>query len=261
MKVVNALLEHIQKTEYDLLLITGDITNVSAKIEFERARKILKPVLDERAFLIPGNHDRYLLKTAHDFEKAFGEFQGDPVPSLALQNFQQKTLNRTPYLRFLERKGYLVLGLDSSYPLSISEAWGELDLDLLKTGMEFAKSQKKPYLLCIHHPIWNPAAHPESWNHRLRNREEAIEVLKSYPPVAVFHGHLHSNWFRKPDGNIPFACVNSASSTRLPYASGHRVSGFHEMEMENGVMTTISHFSFDPDSGSFVGNEVPYFSE
>lgn len=57
--LVSALVEAISKLEYDALVISGDLTNVSHPSEFENAREILSPLLTSKTFIIPGNHDRY----------------------------------------------------------------------------------------------------------------------------------------------------------------------------------------------------------
>ncbi len=57
--LIQTLVKHIKSLEYDALVISGDLTNVSHPDEFEYAKEILDPILDERTFMIPGNHDRY----------------------------------------------------------------------------------------------------------------------------------------------------------------------------------------------------------
>ena len=74
------LVKKIQKMEWDHLVISGDITQLSLEREFSLARKVLDPLLikKDRVTVIPGNHDRYVneLSGKDLFTKYFGEFFG-----------------------------------------------------------------------------------------------------------------------------------------------------------------------------------------
>jgi len=237
------LVETLRQMDYDCLIVSGDITNVSAEKEFAEARKILEPILDERAFLIPGNHDRYTVESFEKryFEIYFAEFIGKTIPSVGLGNF---------YLRWKEYGGISLIGWDSNLPLPAMQAQGYLDPEVVRMTIQFLNASNiEKYMVVCHHPIWNPEERQESDYHRLLNREEVLQILQSRPPIAYFHGHLHTNWVREPDGAVPFYILNSASSTRVSDASHD--SGFHSFACKDSTWT-YSRYSYDETCNAFL---------
>jgi 3',5'-cyclic AMP phosphodiesterase CpdA len=244
---VYALIQRIKTLPYDLLILSGDITNVAHEKEFEEARKILNPILDERAFLIPGNHDRYTkgaLAPNDLFLKYFGEFLGSEI-------------GQSPhYLRTKELEKCFLIGWDSNEPTGIGDASGFVPLEVIDQSLEFIKAQKKPYLLVCHHPIWNPPNKQENSYHKLRNRDFIISKLKSHPPLAYFHGHLHTNWVLKKNSEIPFFVFNSASSTRVADKIHH--SGFHYILIKESEWE-IKRYHYQEEAKNYLETQVVYY--
>lgn len=212
--LIQTLVKHIKSLEYDALVISGDLTNVSHPDEFEYAKEILDPILDERTFMIPGNHDRYQKKSISPvplFEKYFANWMGTSA-SKGVYLYKKQIGDKT------------FVGWDSNTALPIAKANGYINPSVFD---ETFTHIPKDYILVCHHPIWNPRDQVESKGHKLTNRAEVVERLKSHPPIVYLHGHTHSNWIKLPGDRIPFSIVNSASSTRLS-DRGHDC-GFHEI--------------------------------
>ncbi|WCL51312.1 metallophosphoesterase family protein [Leptospira sp. GIMC2001] len=244
-----SLLESISKLKYDVLIISGDITNISEEKEFTQAKEFLKPILDDRTFIIPGNHDRYTQKSWDEmyFEKAFGEYIGDAIP-ISESSKEQGAKQEMKHLQdsevlgaeqaAIEKKKYLrkkvfgdvaIYGWDSNLVLPAMNAQGYVDLDIVyQTQESVAMSKEKEYMVVCHHPIWNPIDRQESARHKLTNRSVIGSILKSNPPSVFYHGHLHTNWVKEPGEEFPFWVVNSASSTR-DSDDRHR-SGYHILD-------------------------------
>lgn len=216
------MVERIRNEQYDLLIVSGDITNVGHDYEFSEARRILSPILNERSFVIPGNHDRYVPDSVYPsdlFFRHFEEFAGTPVPG-----------SIPDYLRTAKIGGITVVGMDSNSPRGMVDASGEISPSALKKYSEYIKSLNEPYILTAHHPVWNPPEKQESIYHKLLNREEFLTEIRKNPPVAYFHGHVHTNWIRKKDSAIPFLISNAASSTRDTDRS--HLCGFHILDLQ-----------------------------
>lgn len=247
-QLYRALIDSIQKMDYDCLIISGDITNVSNESEFAEAKKLLQPLLDDRAFLVPGNHDRYTLEALEKsyFEKYFGDFLGDPLPGVDTAD------SKLPYIRSKNFQGIALVGWDSNIPLPPMQAQGVVDSQVPKKTIQFLNESKiQEYMIVCHHPIWNPAERQESLRHRMLNRDEVLETLRERPPVAFFHGHLHTNWVKEPDEAVPFYVINSASSTRES-DERHR-SGYHILQREeNSSEWTIRRMGYDKDKKEFL---------
>ncbi len=221
-EILNALVGHIRSQSYDLLVISGDLTNVSHEREFQIAREILDPLLDKRVFIVPGNHDRYIQSSITPvdlFLKYFEPFMGESVST-------------EKYIRIKKIDNICIVGLDSNYASGIGNASGRLKEDVLEEMFRWLDYQKiSEYLLVCHHPLWNPEGQEESMMHRMINRDDVIRKLKNRPPLAYLHGHKHSNFYKKPNTEIPFAIINSASSTMID--TGRNRSGYHSFDIHS----------------------------
>ncbi|GBF49749.1 calcineurin-like phosphoesterase family protein [Leptospira ryugenii] len=244
--IVQSLIQTIRNIDYDALVISGDITNVSHPKEFEEAKELLAPLLDERVFMVPGNHDRYQKKSVHPvplFESFFGPFLGTKIES-------------DSYLRKKEIAGHTFFGWDSNQPLAIAKANGEVSLEVVKQTLA---EGKKNYILVCHHPIWNPNHYLESNGHKMVNRKEVAIQLQSNPPFLYLHGHSHSNWHKLPGNICAFHVLNSASSTRSSDAK--HLSGFHIVSIQNAKIMDIQRMSYQNLSGSFEPTKLLSYQE
>lgn len=248
-----SLVKFIQTIPYDLLIISGDITNVSYPDEFHNAKEKLKPLLDERTFLIPGNHDRYHPKALEPqdlFLQAFSGYMGEPIPL-------KDELGNELYLRKKQIGDRLILGWDSNKPVPISRASGYISPVLFQKTKEVSKV--KEYILVCHHPLWNPKHEIESKGHQMQNRKEVGAFLKEHPPLAYFHGHSHSNWWKNPGSELPFPIFNSASSTRLNDAK--HTCGFYSLNLSEKGEISTERFTFDPKSKTWSEGDPLSFQE
>ena len=229
---VHRLIEFIQKSDYDCLILSGDITNVSHEREFAETRKILSPILNEKAFVIPGNHDRYMTKSVKPvdlYEKYFGEFSGRQIPNAEGE-----------YIRTKKIKDLTLIGWDSNEPTPIAIATGFVKPKVISLTQKFLTENKiEKYTVICHHPIWSPPDSVESEYHKMKNREEVVSSLLTIPPLAYFHGHCHSNWIRNKMADTPYYIINSASSTRISDPT-HR-TGFHVGELKDAGLQIKRH--------------------
>ncbi len=234
MKAVERLIEFVKNSEYDCLILSGDITNVSHEREFAETRKILAPILNEKAFVIPGNHDRYMSSSVEPidlYNKYFGEFSGDEIPNA-----------QGEYIRIKKIKNLALIGWDSNEPTPIAIATGFVKSKVIDITKNFLQlNQIKKYAIVCHHPIWSIPDGFESEYHKMKNREEVISSLLTNPPLAYFHGHCHSNWIRNKTAATPYYIINSASSTRL--SGPKHKTGFHVGELKEGLLQ-VKRYAF-----------------
>ncbi|TGN11683.1 metallophosphoesterase family protein [Leptospira ilyithenensis] len=244
--LIETLIQTIEKLEYDALIISGDLTNVSHPSEFPRAKEWLKPILDDRTFIIPGNHDRYKKESVQPvllFEKEFAPFLGEEV-------------SKTNYLRKKEIGGFTLIGWDSNRPLPIAKANGSVRPEIISETNSFVN---KPYVLVCHHPLWNPKFQEESNGHKMVNRKEVASLLKEKPPVLYLHGHTHTNWIKRPGEKAPFYVVNSASSTRL--SDSKHISGFHIIDLNGNGKAAFRRFSYHTETNQFLESPLLIYDE
>ncbi|WP_411822041.1 metallophosphoesterase family protein [Leptospira sp. 'Mane'] len=244
--LIETLIQTIKKLEYDVLVISGDLTNVSHPSEFPRAKEWLAPILDERTFIIPGNHDRYKTESVQPvplFEKEFSQFLGEEVSQIN-------------YLRKKEIAGFTLIGWDSNRPLPVAKANGAVKPEIVSETNAFVN---KPYVLVCHHPLWNPKFQEESKGHKMINRMEVSELLKQKPPVLYLHGHTHTNWIKRPGNKAPFYIVNSASSTRL--SDSRHISGFHVIDLDKSGSASFVRFSYHIEKNQFLESPLLIYDE
>ena len=248
-QAIERLIEFIQKSDYDCLLLSGDITNVSHELEFAETRKILAPILNEKAFLIPGNHDRYMTSSVLPVDlymKYFGEFSGAEIPNADGE-----------YIRVKKIKDLTLIGWDSNEPTPIAIATGFVKSKVINITQNYLKAnQIKKYAIICHHPVWNPPDGFESEHHKMKNREEVASSLLSQPPLAFFHGHCHSNWIRNKTADTPYYIINSASSTRLSGAK-HK-TGFHAGELKDNTLA-VKRYKLNKDDLNYKEDPLVWY--
>lgn len=248
-KIIESLIEFIQKSTYDCLILSGDITNVSHEKEFDEARRILSPILNEKAFLIPGNHDRYMESSVRPvdlYEKYFGEFSGDKIAN-----------SDGEYIRRRKIGDLNLIGWDSNEPTPIAIATGYVKPKVIELTHNFLKENKiNRYALVCHHPIWNNPDGFESEYHKMKNREEVASGLQSFPPIAFFHGHCHTNWVKNKSADNPYYIINSASSTRL--SSHTHKTGFHVGELKDNSLS-VQRYSIDRETLSYKEDSLVWY--
>ena len=249
MQAVENLLEFIQKSDYDCLILSGDITNVSHEKEFEATRKILSPILNEKAFLIPGNHDRYMTSSVQPvdlYKKYFGEFSGEEIPNADGE-----------YIRVKKIKDLTLIGWDSNEPTPIAIATGFVKSKVMEITKNYLQeNQIKKYAIVCHHPIWSIPDGFESEYHKMKNREEVVSTLKANPPLAYFHGHCHSNWIRSKTADTPYYIINSASTTRL--SGPKHKTGFHVGELKENSLA-VKRYKFTKEDQSYKEDSLVWY--
>lgn len=221
LKRFKALVQHIQQTQWNHLVISGDLTSLGLEREFYQARSILDPLLSskKRVSIIPGNHDRYV-KEACDpdlFSMYFGEwFSTDEIKTEQINN-----------------KWHLI-SWDSTHPNDWLTAAGTVRHKTFLATEEYIKAQSPDakFIIMNHYPIWFPKNYHFHARHELYNLYQTYHWVLRQPAVSLYlHGHVHHNWTHKINRNgNPLYIVNSASSTRKATASGP--SSFHKIILQ-----------------------------
>ena len=223
LKRAKLLVEIIQKMEWDHLVISGDITQLSLEKEFSLAREILDPLLkkSERVTVIPGNHDRYI--NQHDgtdlFTKYFGEFFGKN--EIHVSKINQK---------------WVLVGWDSAHPNDLRTAAGTVkNITIQATEKLLQNFPDQTNFIVVNH---FPLTFPEDWkfdrSHELYNLVPVRNWILQNPQIRLYlHGHIHLNWVhRLPRDSAPeLLLVNSAASCSKLYNG--QSSSFHQIVLED----------------------------
>ena len=223
LKRAKLLVEIIQKMEWDHLVISGDITQLSLEKEFSLAREILDPLLikSERVTVIPGNHDRYI--NQHDgtdlFTKYFGEFFGKN--EIHVSEINQK---------------WVLVGWDSAHPNDLRTAAGTVKSSTIRATEKLLHNfpDQTNFIVVNHYPL----TFPEDWkfdrSHELYNLIPVRNWILQNSQIRIYlHGHIHLNWLhRLPRDSAPeLLLVNSAASCSKLYNG--QISSFHQIVLED----------------------------
>ena len=223
LKRAKLLVERIQKMEWDHLVISGDITQLSLEKEFSLAREILDPLLikSERVTIIPGNHDRYI--NQHDgtdlFTKYFGEFFGKN--EIHVSEINQK---------------WVLVGWDSAHPNDLRTAAGTVKSSTIRATEKLLQNftDQTNFIVVNHYPL----TFPEDWkfdrSHELYNLVPVRNWILQNSQIRLYlHGHIHLNWFhRLPRDSAPeLLLVNSAASCSKLHTG--QSSSFHQIVLED----------------------------
>ncbi len=137
--VQQALIDCINGYQCDVVLVTGDLTQRARVSEFKDADQFLKS-LPSPYLVIPGNHDIHAWWHRPDLRLL------DP-----LRRYKKMISNELEPM--IERRGLAVLGLNSTYGLTIKS--GRLTSGHLQKMRDFFSQQSSETLkiLAIHHPV------------------------------------------------------------------------------------------------------------
>ena len=222
LKRAELLVERIQEMEWDHLVISGDITQLSLEKEFSLAREVLDPLLqqNDRVTVVPGNHDRYVNQEQGKdlFSKYFGEFFGSN--EIHVSKINQK---------------WVLVGWDSAHPNDLKTASGTVKSSTIRSTENLIKnSPDHTNLIVVNH---FPLTFPEDWKydrfHELYNLVPIRNWILQNPQIRLYlHGHIHSNWVHRiPRDSAPeLLLVNSAASCSKLHTG--QSSSFHQIVLE-----------------------------
>jgi 3',5'-cyclic AMP phosphodiesterase CpdA len=212
-EVLDVLLEDLEHTRPEHIVITGDLTHTGLPDEFRQARVWLERVGGaERITVVPGNHDAYARASWSSTFSLWEPFMrsDDPAPG-------DTGVSLFPSLRV--RKGVALIGLSSARataPFLATGALGRAQLDRLEALLSRTAAEGLFRIVMLHHP---PRREDESWRKRLTDANALCAVLERTGAELVLHGHMHRSLrselqldgWRIPVFGIPSA---SASCTR-----------------------------------------------
>ena len=204
-----ALVADLQDHAPDLIMVSGDLTNLGLEVEYRRARAWLDALGDpSRVMTIPGNHEA-LVTGAWESGAAQWQpyWQGDVAPESG------DVAQAFPVLR--RREGLALIGVSSAIATPPGFAGGQVgtaQLDRLSGLLRQTRDEGLFRLLMIHHP---PIEGTVSARKALHDGAALRAVLAREGVEMVLHGHSHKShqqMLPTQDGPAPVIGVPSASS-------------------------------------------------
>ncbi len=204
--VLDKLADAVRAENADQILLTGDLVHIGLETEIAQATQWLTALGPPgQVMLVPGNHDIYSNGSADAVFKAWSEYlfqsEGSSNPFQPADQF--------PVVRKLGKLS--LIGLSTACVTPVFMASGKLgDEQLQKLGglLKKAAAEGQQVVLLIHHP---PLPGMTNWRKALSDASKLQAVLKPYPPVLIFYGHLHYNRDQQW-GDTRIYCTAAASS-------------------------------------------------
>jgi 3',5'-cyclic AMP phosphodiesterase CpdA len=184
-KAAAGLAADIAGQKPDLIVASGDFTQVGSKEEFIQARAFLD-TLEAPVFAVPGNHDVPAVNILRRFLNPYGLYR----------RYIDKNLEP-----FLEMGGVVFVGMRTARRARLEWNWGHgtISRDQLK-HLEHRFAQASPdaiRVIVAHHPLLFPTEPMVQKTKRVKRADEALETFAGLGVRLVLSGHFHLSYVRK----------------------------------------------------------------
>lgn len=215
-RIADALAEDVRAAAPDLVVISGDFTQVGTEREFIAARAFLD-AMGLPYFAVPGNHDvpaRNLLQRLID---PYGAYRRHISPELE---------------PLLEREGVVIAGIRTSRRARAELNWahGSISRGQLRR-LEARLAGTDPEALRIvvaHHPLMQPEGEVQKPMRLVRRADLALGTFARLGVRLVLSGHFHLSYSRShgqiPAEDAPAGLTRAAAAPILVAQAGSAVS-------------------------------------
>lgn len=230
-------LEHtIADIKPDLIIISGDFTQIGSSAEFTKARDFIKR-LPSPVFCVPGNHDI----------PRFGVIQRLFMPYKKYKRFITPDI-----MPVYQNDCMIVVGLNSARRFVPHWNWanGMVSRHQLRCIVRKLRGATQKYRICVlHHPVHKAAETP--LRVKVFGARRALHAFESAGVNLVLTGHVHHASITVI-GKTVFASASTATSKRLRTQE----NGFNVIQL-NDDNFTISHYTYN--SQTFTPSENQSF--
>ena len=193
--IIDKAIEQIKQLNVDHYAITGDLTHIGLKDEFNQVAQWLRSVAGpEDITVIPGNHDLYinerwqrsfLLWQPYLYDQGAHINAKNINPNNALQTLDQLY----PVVRIRKNVAFICLSSVYAAPWWRATGWlAKPQLARLQTLLSNKSLDQFCKIILIHHPVTLTYT---SKRKSLINCCELNAILKAYPVQLILHGHGH----------------------------------------------------------------------
>ena len=209
------------------LLITGDITDCGAKLEFDYSFIYLNTIIKElkidktNILLIPGDHD-INRKAIEDLTYSQETFSKEELNKAKFKNFSDfyfNLLNKNfdankvifDFLNF--ENEILLLGINSSHEVDLVKTEGQINIEVFKDELLKIENEKKlKFIACCHHNVTSSHEDKNRGQWEVNNRLRFLTTLEEHGIKYIFSGNEHTSNCKKCHGDILVSDSGALSS-------------------------------------------------
>lgn len=177
--------DDINAQKPDLVVASGDFTQIGTKEEFQQAREFLDK-LHAPVFAVPGNHDVPAVNIFRRFFNPYGLYRRYIDDDLE---------------PFLEMDGVVLVGMRTSRRARLEWNWGHGTISRSQLeDLEQRFSQASPdavRVIVAHHPLLFPTQPMLQKTKRVKRADEALSTFAELGVRLVLSGHFHLSYVRK----------------------------------------------------------------
>ena len=205
--VLRAAIAKAVETQPDVVLVSGDLSNLGLRSELEQARRELQPVIDAglRLAIIPGNHDAYLKSSlAGQFEEVLRDGQ------------QADDREASPYPFLMRLPSADLLCLTSAIATAPLMAYGRVGAaQFARAEAIMARREKaRPLALTVHHPVTPTPGKRNEYHRELRDAAQLRAFASRHGAVLLAHGHNHLSHVVRLAGGCVVSGISSSTTRR-----------------------------------------------
>lgn len=245
--VVPALLGELNAGDFDLVVVSGDLTQRARQHQFQAAADMLGAI-EAPVLVVPGNHD---------------------VPAW----YRPWTRTRAPLRRYkryitpnlqptFEQDGLAVAGFNTAHGLTF-KGGRVRPRDLAAVETFFARQPETAFkVLVSHHPLYRLPTAPT--REVARFSKPVLDLIKRRQVRLLLWGHLHRSHveaFTLPGSShrVVAACAGTATSSRGREAGPDpRVNQYNHIEIGQGHFS-IEERRYDPDAKGYLSARTTTF--
>jgi 3',5'-cyclic AMP phosphodiesterase CpdA len=169
----------------DLIVVSGDFTQIGSEAEFRAARAFLDE-LSARVFAVPGNHDVPARNLLRRFFDPYGLYRRYIAAELE---------------PFLELDGVVIAGIKTSRRLRAGLNWAEGSISpeqLVLLERRFAQADPDALRIVVaHHPLMQPEGEVQKPMRLVGRADAALRTFARLGVRLVLSGHFHLSYVRQ----------------------------------------------------------------
>ena len=169
----------------DIVVISGDFTQIGSRVEFEAARAFLDR-LPVPFFAVPGNHDVPAVNIVRRFLNPYGYYRRFITPDLE---------------PFVEIDGVAIAGIRTVRRVRPGLDWAQGLISrrqLRELERRFAPASAGAVKVVVaHHPLLIPETPMQKPMRRVDNADRALEAFAELGVRLVLSGHFHLSYVRR----------------------------------------------------------------